>query len=181
MRVSWPSTAFVDESESQNLYLLAAVIIQDRAADELRPAVDAMRLAGPKLHWTKESDQRRQQVVAAVVRLAIPALVVLGTREIGERARRKSLRRMLWELDQRGVERVVFEARERRQNARDMELIAHLLRSHELRGPLHTDHVAGRVEPLLWLADVVAGAIRAHREQGVGYPDLVRLVDVVEL
>jgi hypothetical protein len=183
MRVAWPSTAFIDESQSEGFYLLAAVVIEDRRMARARVDVESLRLAGPKLHWAKESPHRRAEVLAAVVGFGFTNLVVVRThkvREADERARRLSLRRLVWELDQRGVERAVFESREKSQNSRDADLVRRLRRTQELRGSLHIDHAAGRSEPLLWLADVVAGGVRAHRTGSADFSALLKRVELIE-
>jgi hypothetical protein len=57
MSLAWPSTAFVDETRSDQRYYLAAVTVEDRRHDGIREAMLGLRLSGSTLHWTKESDE----------------------------------------------------------------------------------------------------------------------------
>jgi hypothetical protein len=162
MSLAWPSTAFVDETRSDQRYYLAAVTVEDRRHDAVREAMRGLRITGSKLHWTKESDERRREIVDVIADVGLLHMVVMrlvDPDETDERARRKCLRRLLWELDRRSIERVVLEARAPSQNERDMQLVARLRRSRELRGQLIADHRPGPTEPLLWLADSLAGAV----------------------
>lgn len=62
-----------------------------------------------------------------------------------------------------------MESREHRQNARDVELL-NALRSQRLVGPeLRIEHLPGPSDPLLWVPDVVAGAVGAERRGDASY------------
>ncbi|MGH3974929.1 MAG: hypothetical protein ACRDS9_16615 [Pseudonocardiaceae bacterium] len=110
----------------------------------------------------------------------LPALHLVVVRaaadERSERRRRLCLRRLLCELDQAGVAQVVLERRQRRQDQADRQLLS-ALRS-AVRSGLRMAHAAGTGEPLLWLPDFVAGAVRRG---GHNYLDqLTGLVRVLE-
>ncbi len=77
------------------------------------------------------------------------------------------------ELHGYGVERLLMEGRTTALNARDVRAVQGA--RYELpKGSRFTiEHVPGPAEPL-WAADVVAGAVRAHRE---GDPDCRALLE----
>jgi hypothetical protein len=52
----------------------------------------------------------------------------------------------------------VLEARGTAQDNKDLRLIAGMQSSHRLPNNLKVDHMRGLAEPLLWVADIVAGA-----------------------
>jgi len=67
------------------------------------------------------------------------------------------------ELHQFGVTRLLMEAREQELNERDVRTVTGarflLLKGSEFR----VDHEFGLRDPALWAADLVAGAVQAHR------------------
>ncbi|MCA1672422.1 MAG: hypothetical protein LC799_09535 [Actinobacteria bacterium] len=137
--MSW--SAYVDESQPDSradpgAYLLAAAMLPTEQLQTARAAVRALLLRGQrKLHWRDENEQRR----------------------------RLCLRRLLCELDDAGVAQVHLEAREARQNGRDLQLLG-VLRSQQAIGPtIRMYHPAGPTEPLLWVPDLVVGAARQGR------------------
>jgi hypothetical protein len=184
VRVQWPSTAFVDETQGVDWYLLAAVIVEDRGLEEYRREAVRWRVGGPKVHWWAERADRRNMLATNLQRLDLRQLVVVRLRrpnERDERCRRKCLETLLINLERIGVETVVFESRERRQNDGDREASDYLRRSKVLRGTLRLEHRAGRTEPLLWLADVLAGAVRVARGGSDEYAALLGAVEIIEV
>ena len=157
-------TAYVDESlrlTGEGLYVLAAVVVPDPRAPEVRAALRAAVPPGlRRYHWRRESEASRAAIVEVVRSLRVSAVVVTAPvgRTRQERARRRCLRRLVWELAQRDVRRAVLESRDHA-DAADRALLAFALRAgwgppdFEYRFGLPTD------EPLLWLADIVAGAV----------------------
>lgn len=76
-----------------------------------------------------------------------------------ERARRRCLTALLWELDQRRVEQVVFESRQHR-DAEDRQMIAFALRSGWVEPTMRYDFAAPFDECLLWLGRRGRGSLR---------------------
>lgn len=159
-----PRTAYVDESlrVRDGLYILAAVIVADSDADHHRQALTELRYRGQtRLHWRNENSRRRGELVAAVSRLPHTGTIIIGTGMASrrqERARRKCIEQLLHELTSRGIARVVFERRHPDLDARDRDLIGALRRQHVLSPGFQATWLAAPDEPLLWLADIVAGA-----------------------
>lgn len=171
-------TAYVDESlrlTGEGRYVLAGVVVPDERVAEVRAA---LRAAVPprmrRYHWRKESAASRAHLCHTVARLDVDAVAVTGpvdpTRQ--ERARRQCLLRLLWELAERGVTNVVFESR-RAADASDRRLIEHAQRAGWPR-PAQYRFAQPDAECLLWLPDVVAGAVA--RALGDGDPTYLTLL-----
>ncbi|WP_395817131.1 hypothetical protein [Curtobacterium flaccumfaciens] len=155
--------AYVDESEpgggwDHTAYVLAAVIMRINGEDDAREAV---RRATPrrmrKLHWYEALGEQRLSWLD-LLRHAVAIVVVryTGRPARTERRRRRCLERLAWELDQRGVSRVVFESRGPARDAGDASMMESL-RGRGLGAELQYEHVRGGVEPLLSLADIACG------------------------
>ena len=165
------STAYGDESEpderlAPGTYVLALALIDDAVAEECREVMRAAKLpAQRKLHFHSEGQRRRRELVARVAELEAVHLVAVraAVAEHSERRRRMCLKAVLLELEHKfGVDQVALEARERKQNERDLGLLAQLRSGRAIGSALRMYHPRGPGEPLLWVADVVAGAVTAH-------------------
>lgn len=186
--MSW--YAYVDESEPDpradlGAYLLAAAVVPSEQVQPMRAAVSSLLLRGQhKLRWRNENAQRRKLLTAAVAELDALYVVVVrvGQGASSERRRRLCLRRLLWELDDAGVVQINVEAREAKQNQRDRHLLDALRAERVLSATIKMDHPAGPREPLLWVPDLVAGAVGAARRGEPAYRDqLASLLTVVEV
>ncbi|QWB25010.1 MULTISPECIES: hypothetical protein [Streptomyces] len=162
----------MDESEpdpktAPGTYILAIALVLPAMLEPVREAMLSLRLPGQrKLHWHGESAGRRATIVDRIASLPVRHLVVVRDglpEEPSERRRRKCLARVVWELDQRGVTRLVAESRERKQNGRDVKAVGYLRSSGMVSSALHMLHEPGPCEPVLWVADCVAGAAAAGR------------------
>jgi hypothetical protein len=157
--------AYVDESArlsgAVTCYVMAAVLVGAERAEELRGVLRArLRRGQRRMHWHAEHAGARTALAALVHRLDAPAVVV-ATRGVSdrttERARRRCLVRLLWELDQRGAGDVVFESRQHR-DADDRRVISAVVHAGHVTSDLGYAFAVPTDEPLLWIADVVAGA-----------------------
>lgn len=184
MKVEWPSTAFIDETQDEGWYLLAAVVVEDRVHVMVRDTTIRLRKGAPKVHWWLESDARRVVLTDHLRSVGGKHLVVVRSRladEKDERSRRKCLDALFVALEAAGVDHAVFEARERRQNERDRAALDFLRRSKRLRGQLKIDHRPGPTEPLLWLADILAGVVRTDRAGDTTYSDMLGEVETLDV
>lgn len=68
---------------------------------------------------------------------------------------------MFHELELRGVKQVTAEARQRKQNDRDVQLLRDLKAAKQVESGIKIWHIQGKSEPLLWIPDIVAGATTA--------------------
>lgn len=183
--------AFMDESESDrmadpNTYVLASVLLEPSAMETSRQALQQLLEPGQrKLHWRAESARRQARIIDVLASLDVLHVIVVRDGidgEPSERRRRKCLERMAFELDSRGVVRFVAESREAKQNARDMKVF-NVLRSTQTISPgIRLYHEPGPAEPLLWIADAVAGAYTASRiGSPANFKRIEPCVDLVEL
>jgi hypothetical protein len=78
-----------------------------------------------------------------------------------ERGRALCLDRMLWDFREEGVTEVVFESRDHRNDRKDAKTIGHALRAGRAPADLRYRFLRPTGEPLLWIADAIAGAAAA--------------------
>lgn len=155
--------AYADESYrmSIKIYVMSFVTVPAAGAEIVREVLRSLRPGG-RLHWRelKPADQRR--VAEAVAGLGIASStwwvrVEMNTQQ--ERARRKILAEALYILAGEGVSRVVLETQHRERNHHDAEVVKSFRRSRLLPGSMEVQHGQPLDEPLLWLPDVIAGAV----------------------
>lgn len=161
--------AFVDESsavrsDTRQEYLIGAALIPLDKCDEVREDLRSLALPGQiKLHWTDESESRRRAIVDKIATLSPMTVVVTHLSERlrkTERCRRKCLEALYHDMVGMEVFDVLLEDRSVSQNKNDRgHLVA--LRSQGLDTRLRIDHQRGGDEPLLWIADILLGAINA--------------------
>jgi hypothetical protein len=186
--MSW--CAYVDESEPNSrpgagVYLLAAALIERRDHEAVRTAALDLRLKGQrKLHWHDENTARRKVLIETVAQLPALHLIIIRSDPLvrSERRRAMCLSRLLTELETRGVTEVYIEAREKRQNERDLRVLAGLRAQRVVRSTLRMDHQPGPHNPLLWVPDIVAGAAGAQHAGDPSYLDFIRdLATIIEV
>jgi hypothetical protein len=183
--------AYLDESFHEGgplgFYVLAAAVL----ATELDQARDAMRaLRGGrrtnKLHWNEMDERDRHAAVTVAASLTGTYLVAVGAPvppRGQERARRIVLRRLVGELHAIGVLDITAESRGGVLDRRDVELLRRVRFDLPKGTRVHLDHQRGETEPLLWLADIIAGAVREGRQGRTRYRDVLadrRMVVEVE-
>lgn len=170
-----PWHAWVDESLVQRLdqrcYVLASVLADISHADALRSATRALRTGNePKLHWRSENHRQRMVLATAVSQLDVAAIVVVGTSmRQPERARRKCTEVLLPRLRQAGAQRVWREARTPTQDKLDREHIAAMVGRGFIPSTFRVQSQQPNQEPMLWLPDIVAGAVNAAQQGRTEY------------
>ncbi|HEX6468429.1 MAG TPA: DUF3800 domain-containing protein [Streptosporangiaceae bacterium] len=158
------SRAYIDESlrPAARLYLLAAVFVGDDRVREYRATLRGLlKKRQRRLHWRDEDDRRRVSLIAAVAELRPRGIVIVGhglQPRHQERARRKCMERLLWNLNDVGIAEAVFERRGDDMDRRDLEMVEALRGRRVIRTRLRVHWESPTVEPLLWLADLVVGA-----------------------
>jgi len=156
--------AYVDESEpgggrDHTAYVMAAVVINESDAETVRSAVRGVTPTRMrKLHWYEALGSQRISWLE-LLRRAVAIVVVRydGAAARAERRRRRCLERLIWELDARGVERLVLESRGKAWDDNDRSMLDALRRRGVGRSMRH-EHVRGVDEPLVALADLACGA-----------------------
>lgn len=184
--------AFADESfleiEVGGFYVLAAVVFENDTREAVRETMLALRgkRATRKLHWNEMDSSQKRTAAKAVADLGGFHVVTVGApvpARRQERARVACLTRLVYELCSYGVTELWMEARTAALNARDIATVRGARYSLPKGTAFRVEHVAGREEAVFWAADIVAGAVRAHREGSGEYramlTDCVYEIDVI--
>lgn len=160
---------FADESSAvrsvdRQEYLIGAALIAADHCGRIREQLRPLLLPGQvKLHWTDESEARRRDIVRAVAALEPMSVVIthLSARQAKtERFRRKCLEDLYHEMVSMEIFDLTLETRSRAQDSKDRAHIV-ALQSQGLDKRLRLGHSRGGDEPLLWIADIVLGAINS--------------------
>ncbi len=166
-----PVHAWVDESVlvARGLYLLAAAVgpVVPEALEADRSRLRSLARATGRLHWSSEEERDKMRIATLVGELSLSNMVVTATRldsRRQERARRKCLQMLVHQLVADDVQHVWLESRDRIGNQRDLAMIASLRTTGALPPSIRVDHARPSEEPLLWVADAVAGAVAAAYE-----------------
>jgi hypothetical protein len=113
--------------DDQGTYTLASVVCDPSCCDSVRETLMALRYPRQRrLHWRDEEGPRRTKIAAAVGRVDMAAVVVIGVplvRAKQERARRICMETLLPALDRMGVSRVWLESRTQSLNAADRRMV----------------------------------------------------------
>jgi len=163
------ATAYLDEAQvsgtgSGRSFILTATIWLCSDLEERRDALVAMRPRGlEKLHWNQSVPKLQDRVIEHLAGLEVVHLAAIRRETSGERPeriRRIAIGRMVHELQtDYDVSRMVFESRGAADNKRDLALLGHLRAQRQVLRPLRFDHLPGPEEPLLWVADAIAGVV----------------------
>lgn len=160
--------AYVDESQiggtgSGLPYLLTASFAYGPSLDEVRDALLHLLPKGArKLHWSEATDSDKAEMVRTVASLELIHIVVVREHtqdERPERSRRACLEMMLYELGLMEVGDVICESRGPSDDKLDKDLVAALRARKVLTRAIRIDHEPGPNEPLLWVPDIVNGAV----------------------
>lgn len=167
--------AYVDESArvaAPGLYVLAAVgVLEDQVQEVVAVLRSGLRHRRRRFHWREEEHADQEAMAKLFGSLGLLSVVAVATpvdKARPERARRRCLTRLLWELEQRDVRDVLFESRGDAQDLLDRKHIANTQRSQHLEPDLAFAFGDPRLEPLLWLPDLVAGAVNRDRSEHLG-------------
>lgn len=180
--------AYVDESirsESGLLYVVGAVVVDPVEGaglkEGLRVSIGSNR---PPFHWRNESATVRQKAVGVLLEHGPDLIVVFHRgppRANQERIRRKCVERLLWE-GRDLLAGLVIESRGSHGDARDRRTIRQAQDRRLVSRALGYDFLRAAVEPLLWAADAIAGAVGSALEnQDQTYAELVSQVTLHEV
>ncbi len=179
--------AFVDESQvaATAHYLLAAVIVTEANTEALGAATAAVRRRSRSpFHWYHELGVSRTAMIGHIA-ASTDLQVVVISRPVApgrhERARARCMEPLLAQLQSLDplVHHVVFESRTQVLDKRDAARIEGMRSSLRFL-PVLRFSFETKEQPLLWLADAVAGAESAHIQGDSRYVDLLeeRLIRV---
>jgi hypothetical protein len=139
--------AFVDETKSSG-YLVAAAMLMP-SAGFLLPNVR-------RLHFNKERDCRRAQIVDAIAKLPVEVVLYDGSAHRGRRDQRAAcLTSLVGDLAKRDARMLVIEPDYTALEA-DLRLLYHEVRAAGCAETLHYRHLRAHEEALLALPDAVA-------------------------
>jgi hypothetical protein len=164
---AWVDESMVIPRQGPGTYLLAAAFADPTLCAGVRETMAGLRAPGQtKLHWRDEDDSRRRKIVTAVADCDVASVVVIGmplAKSKQERGRALCMERLLYELDALGVDRVYLESRTKSLNARDMSTVVRLRGVNAISSLLRVDVLEPSGEPMLWIPDIVVGAVKAAR------------------
>ncbi len=157
-----------DESTPSGLYVMAAAIGYPSTAEATR---EVLRSLVPKrqvrLHWRDDAPMHGK-VIDAIAASQVANVVVVGSPldpRNQERARRKCLERLLWELCKTwDASTVWLESRTASLNRKDMRLVDALRGQRALSARIRVEIELPSQEPMLWVADAIAGCVAAARK-----------------
>jgi hypothetical protein len=151
-------------------YILAAVVCDAGGCDPIREALRELLDEGQrKLHWGQESPERREKIMATVAQVDMAAVVVIGTplaKKKQERARAMCMETLAMHLDGLGVVQVYLERRTPALDQRDHRLIDSIRGKKLISAGMRIDVQQPSIEPMLWMPDIVAGAVGADKVRG---------------
>ena len=186
-----PPTAFADESfqedPTEGFYVLAAAVLEVQAQ---QPTRELMRhLLGSRrttsctgTRWIGFNFKDAAYRVAGIEGFHVVAVGTPVPRRRQKRARAACLTTLVGELHGFGVQHLLIEARAADLNRRDVATVQGARFALPKGSRFRVDHIPGSVEPLLWVADVVAGVVRASRQGSpIGLELLGERVHVLEV
>ncbi|RKR88929.1 hypothetical protein BDK92_3262 [Micromonospora pisi] len=147
---------FVDETKQRGLLVAAAVVLPADLAPA-RQAIQRLVLPGQRrIHFHKESDARRRQILAAVVELGVRAVVYDATGQRNTKAARDAcLVELVADLAKINAARLVLERDDSTLDA-DRQLLFRQVRMAGMVEPLRYYHLRAHEEELLAIPDAVA-------------------------
>lgn len=185
-------TAYIDESarrrasEGACVYTLAAVVVPDESIEKVQQAMINLRYRkSPRVHWRDEREERLPEIVRTVAGLPWTGVVTVclhGPEMKSERARRLCIMRLLPELSERGVNRILFESRQEPRDREDRGLLVGLRKGSLFRSDIEVDWKPALSDSALWAADVVAGALSwwfdGKGDHWRALEDLVHMIEI---
>lgn len=160
--------AYVDESvpEMSNglCYVVAAAVLVHNDHAQAREKIRKLLLPGQaRFHWTSERAERRFAMLELVAALDVMAIVQASFpcgRKRQNQARRSCLTSLLGDLASHQVGQVVIEHRDEAGDRLDRQTF--VAAKHGGIAEVAYGFRAGADEPLLWVADAIAGAVSGH-------------------
>ncbi|MFC6089309.1 hypothetical protein [Saccharothrix lopnurensis] len=153
--------AFLDESRRGPTYLVAVVIALPRDLDRTRGALRAKVKPGQRrLHFNRESDSRRREILALLQSLGVHARIFLCDHSNDRAARQICLAGAGRHLINISATRLVLESCAH-QDADDRHTLALVVRKIF---DLKYEHFRPHEDPMLWASDAIAWSYGAGGE-----------------
>ena len=149
------------------VYLLGVYIADEDQSDLVNALSVYVRQSG-KLHWRDHTSRTKRAVCKTISEYDACYLVVAASPipegKGEERSRKKALQYLSVLLDgDFGVDSLVLESRQRKQDENDKMIIALAQQSNVLASGFRVSHRFGREDKRLWVPDQVIGALGDHR------------------
>lgn len=161
-------SAWCDESMLgrglESFYILASVLGREDECHATRADLQSLQIGKKKIHWRDENRLRRKRLIDCVCGTGLEGIVIVAAPmdpRRQERARSKCLEQLLHHLAGRNVRTVHLEQRTQTLNSRDMRTVDRLRGRQAIPPTTRVELGKPSVEPMLWLPDIVAGAINA--------------------
>lgn len=173
--------AVVDESTAVHpsglTYVVAAVVVISNPG-VVREMLERSVLQGNRkrpFHWSKEGPKVRGLVCDIATGNCFGSTFASSCGRKGqEAARERILRRAFQQFEKDGIEHVIVESRDRRQDIRDRRVLKQYQQEHGEVG--FALEFAPKTEPLLWLADSLASGTREELEMSGSDPESLRIM-----
>ncbi|SFR21330.1 hypothetical protein SAMN04488564_105567 [Lentzea waywayandensis] len=146
---------FVDETKEKGYLVTAAALVPGDLAAARRTVRGLIMANQRRIHFHKESDQRRKQILDVVVEIAPEVTIYDGSAHARRRQRDACLVRLVADLAGSGVSMLVLEQDDSVLEA-DKKLLYRCVRDLGCHDTLVYRHHRAHEEPLLALPDAVA-------------------------
>ena len=157
-------TAWGDESvrviANPPIYLLGATIFSEDPAHTLEALKRLQPPGARKLHWRDLGRQTQKRSLEAIAKAQQTTHIVVASplkSNKQERARRKCLQKMLTELENQGIDKLILESRKPVLNNKDIDFLLYLRRSGII-SKIELEHIEAKDNPRLLVPDQVLGA-----------------------
>ena len=164
--------AYVDESihVEPGICVVGVAVVEAGMEDAVRASLAAVLPRGAKrLHWQQNSTPLRLDSALAVAENVVEARAYVSYfdhQRRGDAARERCLVHMIADLGGLPYETVTIDRRSPHQDTRDLVALNGQCVRLRLPRPPRIVHDGTLTEPLLWLADTVAGAVAEHIQSG---------------
>ena len=148
-------------------YMLGVCLLEDAGAVNFNKLAKLMPPSSKKLHWRDMSQGLQRESLKLLADIKRTDVVVIASPLDGkkqERARRKCLETLLPILEAKGIEEIVLESRGSASDKLDVSYIKYS-KGSKLVKSISITHADGAVEPRLWIADQVLGAMGDYMTQ----------------
>lgn len=147
--------AFIDESVRRDRYIICETLVPQVALAKTRKGLRLLLQPGQRrIHFNNEKDRYRRMLLKAFSEMEVSSVIYVVRDRDFQAARTAILWKVVGEIKEARVARLVFESRDR-QDARDRLDLQRIQRADRL-SPLSYAHLPGANEPLLWVPDAVA-------------------------
>lgn len=166
----------VDESillTGNRCYVLAGVALEGKRKAIVRRAVRKIPVSGRRqFHWKGEEERERFAMIDVLVNEAASLFAYVqrpAPHRFHERGRAEMLGQLLGDLCRSGAVDLVIESRQSYRDQLDRQTIIQAQAAGTASNDLSYGHVIPAQEPLLWLADALAGAVMASTRKANQY------------